>query len=88
MTELNPIFFSSGSASAVVAPPQAIVVSTRAKFVTPGNRLLGNLLRRRVGGREAERQERCDRDAHVHDNLHVENSGFIISQGWGLGARG
>src|SRR5262249_33436931 len=36
MIEANPIFFNSGTASAVVAPPQATVVSRRAKLVTPG----------------------------------------------------
>jgi hypothetical protein len=36
MTEANPIFLSSGSVSAAVAPPHATVVSRRAKFVTPG----------------------------------------------------
>src|SRR5439155_21942511 len=36
MIDANPIFFSSGTAAAVVAPPHATVVSRRAKFVTPG----------------------------------------------------
>src|SRR5581483_10479799 len=36
MIELNPIFLISGTASGVVAPPHATVVSRRAKLVTPG----------------------------------------------------
>src|SRR5450631_2125482 len=36
MIEAKPIFFSSGTASGVVAPPQATVVSSLAKFWTPG----------------------------------------------------
>src|SRR6266851_9018066 len=36
MIDLNPIFFSSGTASGVVAPPHATVVSSLAKLVTPG----------------------------------------------------
>ena len=36
MIDLKPIFFSSGTASGVVAPPQATVVSSWAKLVTPG----------------------------------------------------
>src|SRR6266550_384292 len=36
LIDLNPIFFSSGTASGVVAPPQATVVSSLAKLVTPG----------------------------------------------------
>src|SRR5262249_41136635 len=36
MIDATPIFFNSGPASAVVAPPHATVVSRRAKFVTPG----------------------------------------------------
>src|SRR5262245_35372879 len=36
MIDANPIFFSSGTASGLVAPPPATVVSRRAKFVTPG----------------------------------------------------
>src|SRR5262245_13826129 len=40
MIDANPIFFSSGTASAVVAPPQATVVSSRAKLVTPGTSCL------------------------------------------------
>src|SRR5258706_15677133 len=35
MIDANPIFFSSGPASAFVAPPQATVVSSFAKLVTP-----------------------------------------------------
>src|SRR5258707_26260 len=34
--EANPNFLISGTASAFVAPAQATVVSTRAKFVMPG----------------------------------------------------
>src|SRR5438270_11659837 len=36
MIDANPIFLISGTAAAVVAPPHATVVSSRAKFVTPG----------------------------------------------------
>jgi hypothetical protein len=36
MTDAYPIFFNPARAVGVVAPAQAIVVSTRAKFVTPG----------------------------------------------------
>src|SRR6202030_1350419 len=36
MIDAYPIFFSSGTASGVVAPPQATVVSSLAKLVTPG----------------------------------------------------
>src|SRR3977135_2672849 len=36
MIDLNPIFFSSGTASGVVAPPQATVVSSWAKLDAPG----------------------------------------------------
>src|ERR1700732_1370810 len=36
VVDANPIFLISGTASALVAPAQATVVSTRAKFVTPG----------------------------------------------------
>ncbi len=36
MIDAKPIFFSSGTASGVVAPPQATVVSSLAKFWTPG----------------------------------------------------
>jgi hypothetical protein len=35
MIDAKPIFFSSGTASAFVAPPQATVVSSREKLVTP-----------------------------------------------------
>jgi hypothetical protein len=43
MIDAKPIFLSSGTASGLVAPPHATVVSSRAKFVTPG-RFLGDLL--------------------------------------------
>src|SRR4051794_9105895 len=36
MIEAKPILFSSGTASGVVAPPQATVVSSLAKFIAPG----------------------------------------------------
>src|SRR4029434_1002118 len=36
MIDLNPSFLISGTPSGLVAPPQATVVSKRAKFVTPG----------------------------------------------------
>ena len=36
MIDLNPSFLISGTPSGFVAPPQATVVSRRAKFVTPG----------------------------------------------------
>src|SRR3954463_2988014 len=37
MIDAYPIFFKPASAAGVVAPAHAIVVSTREKFVTPGN---------------------------------------------------
>ena len=36
MTEAYPIFFNSATDDAFVAPAHAMVVSTRAKLVTPG----------------------------------------------------
>ena len=36
MIDAKPIFLISGTASGVVAPPQATVVSSLAKFCTPG----------------------------------------------------
>ena len=36
MIELKPIFLISGTASGVVAPPQATVVSSLAKLLAPG----------------------------------------------------
>src|ERR1700674_5816058 len=36
MTDAYPIFFNPATAAGVVAPAHAIVVSRRAKFVTPG----------------------------------------------------
>ena len=36
MMDAYPICFNSATAAGVVAPAQAIVVSTREKFVTPG----------------------------------------------------